>query len=73
MSQEKVFRGTVKSYNPKKGYGFIAREDKQADIFFHISDLVDRDHNPQQNDEVEFEIAPGRAGKKKAIKVRKLD
>jgi len=74
MSQDKVYRGTVKQYNERKGYGFIAREDyKQGDIFFHVSDLENGDHNPQQNDEVQFEIAPGRAGKQKAVKVKKLD
>ncbi|MBA7652794.1 hypothetical protein ES703_60633 [subsurface metagenome] len=72
MSEEKVYRGTVKSYDEKKGYGFIAREGKQGDIFFHVSDLLDRDHNPQQNDQVEFEVAEGRKDKQKAIQVKRV-
>jgi CspA family cold shock protein len=32
-------RGTVKWYNPVKGYGFIAREDESADLFVHLSAL----------------------------------
>lgn len=34
----KMETGTVKWYNPKKGYGFITR-DKGGDVFFHISEL----------------------------------
>ena len=72
MSKEKVYRGIVKSYNEKKGYGFIAREDKQGDLFFHVSDLLDRDYNPQRNHQVEFELAEGRKDRQKAIQVKRV-
>ncbi len=65
-------RGKVKFYKQDKGYGFLEKEDKQGDIFFHVSDLVDRDHNPQQGDQVEFEIADGWKGKQKAVKVKRI-
>lgn len=29
--------GTVKWFNPSKGYGFIETEDKSSDVFVHIS------------------------------------
>ena len=29
--------GKVKWFNPTKGFGFIAREDNEKDVFFHIS------------------------------------
>ncbi|GAH52742.1 unnamed protein product [marine sediment metagenome] len=72
MSQEKVYRGTVRFYNQKKGYGFIDREDNKGDIFFHHTGLVDKDTYPQQNDQVEFEVEQGRKGKDQAIKVRRV-
>ena len=31
--------GTVKWYNPNKGYGFITPEDQSKDIFVHSSTL----------------------------------
>ncbi len=32
-------QGTVKWFNPTKGYGFIAPEDGSNDVFVHISSV----------------------------------
>lgn len=32
-------KGTVKSYNGTKGYGFIAPEDGSADVFVHVTEV----------------------------------
>ena len=33
--------GKVKWFNGPKGYGFIEREDKEKDVFIHVSALRD--------------------------------
>lgn len=45
--QGKVFyeaKGTIKSYNPNTGYGFIfSIESPDKDIFFHVSQFIAKD------------------------------
>ena len=57
-------RGTVKWFNPQKGYGFIAPEGGGADVFVHIS-AVERAgfDSLNENQKVEYELATGRNGK----------
>jgi cold shock CspA family protein len=72
-----VFKGTVKTYNEQKGYGFIdapsARRTFGTDIFFHRNDVVqglndlDRGNRDLQvGDHVQFamDISTGRASAK---------
>jgi len=65
-------QGVVKFFNIKKGYGFIDREDRQEDIFFHVTD-VQESRYLEQNEKVEFEIGEGKNGKKKAVKIRRVE
>jgi len=33
-------QGKVKWFNPTKGFGFIEREDKEKDVFVHVSAVM---------------------------------
>jgi CspA family cold shock protein len=52
-------KGTVKFFNDAKGFGFIAPEHGGADLFVHVSGLID---DIQQNDSVSYEVEDGRKG-----------
>lgn len=53
--------GTVSSYNPARGYGFISRRGG-ADVFVHVSALSEPDQTLSPGQRVRFELAPGRRG-----------
>lgn len=59
--------GTVKWFNPTKGFGFITPDDGGSDAFVHIS-AVERAGLPplREGQRVNFELQSGRNGKKSA-------
>ena len=63
--------GTVKWFNPQKGYGFIQPEDGTKDVFVHIS-AVQRSGLGGLNEgqRVSFEIERGQNGKTSATNLR---
>ncbi|MEE8534621.1 MAG: cold-shock protein [Kiloniellales bacterium] len=66
--------GTVKWFNPIKGYGFIQPSDGSRDAFVHIS-AVERAglESLREGQKVEFELVPGRNGKSSAENLVILD
>lgn len=48
-------KGTVKRWLAGKGYGFIAPEDGDGDVFVHISDIVGG-RSLTEGERVEFEV-----------------
>ena len=63
--------GTVKWFNPEKGFGFIS-QDGGPDVFVHFSAIEGSGYrNLDENDKVEFEIAQGPKGPN-ATNVRKV-
>jgi CspA family cold shock protein len=63
--------GTVKWFNPVKGYGFIAPADGGPDLYFHYSIIGSGDYRRrlEEDQAVEFEITQGPEGPQ-ADKVR---
>jgi CspA family cold shock protein len=59
--------GTVKWFNPTKGYGFIEPQDGSKDAFVHVS-AVERAglHSLREGQKVSYELVPGRDGKSSA-------
>jgi len=57
-------KGTVKWFNPQKGFGFIAPEDGSDDAFVHISAVEAAGlATLEEGQQIEFELAEGRNGK----------
>lgn len=66
-------KGTVKWFNPDKGYGFISREDGEGDLFVHFSEIqMDGFKTLDEGQAVEFDITNGQNGKLQASNVRKI-
>ncbi len=59
--------GTVKWFNPAKGYGFIEQEDGSKDAFVHIS-AVERAglSSLSEGQKVSYDLQPGQNGKSSA-------
>ena len=54
--------GTVKWFNPKKGYGFIAREEAD-DVFVHYTAIKDEGWRTlQEGQQVEFKVSSTEKG-----------
>ncbi len=66
--------GTVKWFNPAKGYGFIEPEDGGNDAFVHIS-AVERAGltTLREGQKVEYELVPNDKGKSAAENLVALD
>jgi CspA family cold shock protein len=66
--------GTVKWFNPTKGYGFIQPEDGSRDVFVHIS-AVERAQmdNLREGQKIQFDVVAGRDGKSSAENLVAMD
>ncbi|MBS0271048.1 MAG: cold-shock protein [Proteobacteria bacterium] len=62
--------GTVKWFNPTKGYGFIQMEDGTRDVFVHITELERSGiSNLSEGQKVSFELATTK-GKISAVNLK---
>ena len=56
-------QGKVKWFNPTKGYGFIEREDKEKDVFDHVSAVRDAGMNGlDEGQTLTFDVEDGPKG-----------
>ena len=66
-------QGKVKWFNPTKGFGFIEREDKEKDVFLHITAVKAAEIKTlQENDKLEFSLEDGPKGPS-AVNLKKID
>jgi CspA family cold shock protein len=65
--------GTVKWFNPTKGFGFIQPEDGSKDVFVHIS-AVERAGltGLREGQKVSFDLERGQQGKTSATNLKSL-
>ena len=66
--------GTVKWFNPTKGFGFIEPDDGSKDAFVHIS-AVERAgmSSLREGQKISYELQPGQNGKSSAENLSALD
>jgi CspA family cold shock protein len=56
-------QGTVKWFNPDKGFGFIAPDDGSADVFVHFSAIDSSGYRTlEENQKVEYSVTQGPKG-----------
>lgn len=59
-----MLEGTVKWFNPRKGYGFIATDDGR-DVFVHYSSISEEGFKSlNEGDPVQFDVVDGEKGLK---------
>jgi CspA family cold shock protein len=66
--------GTVKWFNPTKGYGFIQPDSGGKDVFVHIS-AVQRAgmESLDEGQRLEFQVVPGRDGRTSADNIKAVE
>ena len=65
--------GTVKWFNPQKGFGFIEPEDISTDVFVHITAVQNSGIDGlAENQKVSYELESGQNGKTSAVNLKLL-
>jgi cold shock protein len=63
--------GTVKWFNPTKGYGFIQPDDGSKDVFVHISAVEQSGIGSlQEGQKLSFDLERGQQGKTSAVNLK---
>ena len=65
--------GTVKWFNPQKGFGFIEPEDKSTDVFVHITAVQNSGMDGlAENQAISYDLETGQNGKASAVNLKVL-
>ncbi len=65
--------GTVKWFNANKGFGFIAPDEGDKDVFLHISAVEGAGlQSPADGQKIQYELESGRDGRASAGSLRYL-
>lgn len=54
--------GKIKFWNRTKAFGFIINNKTSEEVFVHISGLKDREYEPNQDEDVTYDIKEGKRG-----------
>ncbi len=66
--------GTVKWFNPTKGYGFIKPDDSDTDMFVHVSAVISAGLDTlQTGQKLSYEVEQGQGGRTSAVDLKLLD
>jgi len=66
--------GTVKWFNPTKGFGFIQPDNGGKDVFVHISAVQQAGmESLEEGQRIEFQVKPGRDGRTAADDLKQAD
>lgn len=57
-AQTAMFLGTVKMWVEMRGFGFIARDDKQPDLFVQVGQLGNGVERLEKGQRVRFDVGP---------------
>ncbi len=64
--------GTVKWFNPTKGYGFIQPDDGTKDVFVHMSEVTRAGMTSlREGEALTYEVQPGDRGKVSAANLQR--
>jgi cold shock protein len=65
--------GTVKFFNPSKGFGFIKPDDGSKDVFVHISAVEGAGLSTlNENQKLSFDVEQASNGKSAAVNLKAL-
>lgn len=65
-----MLEGTVKWFNPTKGYGFINVKGRKEDVFVHLNEVQNSGYDTlYDKDIVEFEIVEDANGRAQATNI----